>query len=171
MSALQIQNFNQFLDILNLCETGVFSYEDVFKSATINAEDLDEYVLWKPDGYCRIPILKKEPFEVLLMCWEPGQISQIHDHNGQQGWIYVVSGEITEELFSTKKGQKPKMTASRTLGAKMSSHISDAIGSHRLSNQSQERCMSVHLYAKPIDSVHTYREDDGVISTITLQHK
>ena len=45
-------------------------------------------------------ILHWEPgFEVVMLCWNPGQSSSIHDHNGSHCVTRVLGGRFIERLF------------------------------------------------------------------------
>jgi len=44
-------------------------------------------------------LARTENFEVLLICWEKGQSSPIHDFNSQEAWIHPIVGKLREERF------------------------------------------------------------------------
>lgn len=47
------------------------------------------------DTYARNLVCRTPFFELLVLCWRPGQESTIHDHAGALNAIRVHSGELT----------------------------------------------------------------------------
>jgi len=46
--------------------------------------DWREFALFQPGCYARNLVSGCELFELLVLCWQPGQVSPIHDHQGQR---------------------------------------------------------------------------------------
>jgi predicted metal-dependent enzyme (double-stranded beta helix superfamily) len=57
------------------------------------------------DRYVRHPILLWDDWEIMLIAWQSGQITPIHDHRGVLGAMVVLSGSLAEERFSTPAGR------------------------------------------------------------------
>lgn len=106
--------------------------------------------------------MRTEDYELVLLCWEEGQQTPIHCHGGMECWVHMVQGELEEKRF-----EQPDATIEPTLTNKMaltSSHLSymnDDMGFHSLRNIYPGRSISLHLYAKPIDSCEIYNSDTG----------
>ena len=49
-------------------------------------EALAPYLFWSQERYARNLVYRDDFFEVLALCWRPGQRTPIHSHNGQLGW-------------------------------------------------------------------------------------
>lgn len=103
MNALLIQNFDQFLDALNLCNTGIYTYQEVIESSEICIEDLDEFVTWNTDICSKVSVLRNGDFEVSICCFEPGQ--HITWASGNT-WISVVSGILHSNGQNIKTGSQ-----------------------------------------------------------------
>lgn len=58
------------------------------------ARSLDKYVHFSKDFYTRNLIYRDPLFEVMAVCWMPGQRTVIHTHNGQLGWMSVERGAL-----------------------------------------------------------------------------
>src|SRR6187401_324757 len=58
---------------------------------------LAPYVHWNDALYTRNLIYRDELFEVMAVCWQKGQKTVLHTHNGQLGWMLVNRGiaEVT----------------------------------------------------------------------------
>jgi cysteine dioxygenase len=69
----------------------VTQYMDAMRLTT---EALKPYTFFSPDTYTRNLIYRDPLFELMLICWQPGQQTAIHTHNGQLGWMAVPQGEV-----------------------------------------------------------------------------
>lgn len=60
---------------------------DYISTYEIAHDDLEPYTLWKADGHTRNLIFRNEMIELMLLCWNIGDITPLHTHNGQLvGW-------------------------------------------------------------------------------------
>jgi len=97
--------------------------------------------------YVRHAILLWEDWEVMLIAWEKGQITPIHDHRGVLGAMAVLTGSLHEERFSTPS-DRPELVDSRSRPEGDLCEIG-ATDLHRLIPQSS-RAVSLHLYRPPL---------------------
>ena len=58
-------------------------------------------VQYSTERYVRHPILFWDDWEVMLIAWQSGQITPIHDHRGVMGGMAILSGSLLEERFTT----------------------------------------------------------------------
>ena len=108
----------------------------------------------------RHPILLWDDWEVMLIAWQSGQITPIHDHRGVLGGMVVLSGTLAEERFTTPAG-RPELSDSR---ARPEGDLSE-IGPttlHRLMPGSA-RAVSLHIYRPPLRTMGIW-EDTGMVS-------
>ena len=151
---------------------------DFLAEMPLSAEALAPYTLWNSERYARNLIYRDNFFEVIALCWLPGQRTPIHSHNGQLGWVTVVQGELecrdyrfvrtsTEESLASKKNSASswnhsaegrrvhvELMASATCVADGSVAVVDRRRTtHQLANLEQSRygSVSLHVYSKPID--------------------
>src|SRR5262245_10777756 len=69
------------------------------RSVDLEKLDLTGYCEFSEARYARNQILLTEHFELVVICWHPGQASSIHDH-GRSNCLYVVAqGQMQEEMF------------------------------------------------------------------------
>ena len=61
-------------------------------------------IAFAKDTYARNLVCRTPFFELLVLCWRPGQESTIHDHAGALNAIRVLSGELTSRSFSRTSG-------------------------------------------------------------------
>ena len=128
------------------------------------------YVTFRDDTYSRNLIWRTSTFELLLLGWEAGQESPIHDHAGQQCWMAVLDGELEEVHFTEgdlavgagpggAMGLRPGRTGSVTSGGVV--HIHDDIALHLIRPAAGGRAVSLHLYSSPIDSCRKFCPETG----------
>src|SRR6266542_6785466 len=104
-------------------------------------------VLFDSARYLRHPILLWDDWEVMLIAWQSGQITPIHDHRGVMGGMVILSGTLAEERF-TPPHLVPELVDDRV---RPEGDVSD-IGPtalHRLLPRTG-RAISLHIYRPPL---------------------
>jgi predicted metal-dependent enzyme (double-stranded beta helix superfamily) len=104
-------------------------------------------VRFSPHQYMRHPVLLWDDWEVMLIAWESGQITPIHDHRGVMGGMAVLSGALSEERFTTP-GQVPTLADDRVRPEGDLSEIGPTV-LHRLT-PTTPRAVSLHIYRPPL---------------------
>ena len=67
---------------------------DYMEATRPDAEALKPFTFFREGYYTRNLIYRDPLFEVMAICWAPGQKTAIHTHNGQLGWMTVAQGEM-----------------------------------------------------------------------------
>jgi len=106
-----------------------------------------EHVRFSPKRYMRHPILLWDDWEVMLIAWESGQITPIHDHRGVMGGMVVLSGTLVEERFTTPEN-RPQLADNRARPEGDLSEIGPTV-LHRLAPKTA-RAVSLHIYRPPL---------------------
>lgn len=133
----------------------ICDFPTILKSIQIPIQLFDEFCSWDQQCYTRNCIEKNDHFELILLCWNPHHETPIHDHDGQKCWVYQLAGNITEKRFiHTDSGPIPREP--RLLKPGQLSYMDDRMGYHVLKNNSDQRCLSLHLYASPIEKCMVY---------------
>src|SRR5690349_16150902 len=70
-------------------------------------------VQYSAQRYMRHPIALWDDWEVMLIAWERGQVTPVHDHRGVMGGMVVMSGALQEERFETPQ-RRPELYENRT---------------------------------------------------------
>ena len=97
-------------------------------------------------------------YNVLILCWGPGQSSPIHDHANSHCLMKILDGELQEQLYNEPKDNVP-MTLERSLKLERNAttYINDSIGLHKVSNPSMTKpAISLHIYSPPIKVCRTF---------------
>ncbi len=133
---------------------------DIMKATKIPTAEFEKYYSWDDANYTRNVLMRNEDIEVLLICWEKGQSSPIHDFNSQEAWIHPIVGELREERFKINPGDDIRLerVSSVLLGPDEYTYMNQ-VGIHRYSNAYEARSVSLNIYSKPVTSWRVYEEE------------
>lgn len=134
------------------------SFPSILKRLDLDSSELSAYESWDKQGYSRNCMEKNDRYELLLLCWNPGDRTPIHNHGGQRCWVYQISGEIEEIRFDTSDSE-PKEIYRQTLKPNQLTYIDDAMACHVLANPGDVRSVSIHVYAAPIENCEIYNSE------------
>jgi cysteine dioxygenase len=127
------------------------------------------------DGYARNLVCRSPHFELLVLCWRPGQESTIHDHAGSLNAIRVHSGELTSRTFRrtggsassagpvVQAGEERVPADARMVGL-------DRDGIHQLANTSGDDLVTVHVYAPALMGLNVYSTTSAVVERRRLRY-
>ena len=113
------------------------------------------------EGYQRNLVYRTGSFEILLLCFEPGQRTPIHDHAGSACGVKVLEGKATETTFRVIGDGylSPSLTRQLLAPGVVGSVDMDI---HQLANfQADERLMTLHIYSPPLGKVGNYQLEDN----------
>jgi cysteine dioxygenase len=122
------------------------SFSNILSKIQFGFKEVEHLCFWDPDNYCKISIEKGEDCELVLICWENGQQSPIHNHELKEAITYVMKGEITEEIYDETKAELEKTVILKNKD--ISKITEDEKKTHRLINSYNGRSVSLHIYKK-----------------------
>ena len=156
-------------DSTSICENAV---AEALSAAELTAAELDRSRCFSPEKYTRNKLARTPDFDVLLICWEPGQETRIHDHSGQRGWVRVLEGAIEEVAYDFSPLDDVEVPEGCSVAACRLHEAGRALvpagpavarvdpvrAIHQLRNPLErgERAVTLHVYSKPHDSCMTY---------------
>lgn len=146
------------------------TFNSIFCSSKIPVSSFDTYCSWADDSYTRNCIIDDENFELILLCWNKGQVTPIHDHGGEECWVKIIEGEFKETIFEESPNGGVKALRSSISKANDITYMIDFMGFHSLENISTKRSMSLHLYAKPIRTCKAYDMELGEFVSRDLEY-
>lgn len=118
-------------------------------------------------------------FNLMLLAWNNGQASSIHDHSGAHCFMKILGGVLEQELYDMpKEGEElheMEPVSVSDHGTDSCLYISDEIGLHRIANTSHvQPAFSLHLYSPPFKSCRAFDEHTGrsmVLGCLTFYSK
>lgn len=148
------------------------------KSTPVVPDTLGPYLNWDRQHYTRNLIDKTPLYELIAICWEVGQISSVHNHQGQNCWMAVPIGRLLVQNYRTISedltGGKCKLEA--TTRVEMSPGNPCGVDPHEPVHvvlnprEFNQRAVSLHIYSRPIDSCVVYSPEKGTCGTIKLHY-
>lgn len=145
--------------VTSLSEGERTEYAKIVQSIKFSSEDFETISSWSSECYTRNCIVENEKFELILLCWEKGQMTPIHDHGGEECWVRIIQGEFRETIYQLDKAGELNAVKSSISKTGDITYMIDFMGCHRLENRSNQRSMSLHLYAKPIRNCQLFDEN------------
>ena len=108
----------------------------------IDVEGWSDMVHFQDERYCRNIISHSTLFDLVIICWKPGQGSPIHDHPEKGCLVRVLRGVIGDEL----QGPDGEITRNQYSEGEVL-YINNDMGKHQVFNNSQANAVSLHIYA------------------------
>ncbi len=142
----------------------------------IEVDSIIKYFHWSPSFYTRNLVYKDDRFEMMVICWEKGQVSRVHNHSEQKCWMTVPVGKLLGQNFAVTEIDESKgycklretdtFELSDCLAAKV--ELEEPI--HQVLNLAEynERAVSVHIYSKPYDRCLSYCRDTDTFKEVPL---
>jgi cysteine dioxygenase len=123
----------------------------------ITVEDLGPFVVFD-DGHYRRNLVAIGPwYEILVICWQSGQRSPIHNHAKSTCGLKVLAGVCTETVFERSPcGQVvARHSTELTAGTITASQDSDT---HQVSNLQPRghNLITLHIYSPPLRSMQKF---------------
>ena len=141
--------------------TDAEGYRSALQRLSMAPEDLAPFIQWNLRHYTRQCIHRTPQHELLLICYEPGQRTSIHDYDSQLAWIKPLVGRVKEERFVAGPEGSVKRQEQQVLKPGDLSHMATKNCIHRHSNMGPGRAITLNLYARPIRRWRVYDERTG----------
>jgi cysteine dioxygenase len=151
---------------------------DYLSANPINIDTITSYYHWSSDFYTRNLIYKDERFELMAICWEPGQVSRVHNHAEQRCWMTVPQGRLKgqnfaiDEIDEARGYCKLRETDTFELAECLAAKVELEEPIHQILNLAEfdERAVSIHIYSKPFDSCLCYCRDTDTFKQVKLNY-
>lgn len=130
----------------------------IMKKIKIEAPELEHYATWSQHSYTRNCLARTQKYELILLCWDIGAQAPIHGHGGEDCWVYQVQGTVEEIRFKQAAGSLIE-TNRMVLAPGKLTYMNDRMGYHSIGNISNQRAMTLHIYALPIDTCKVYNDE------------
>lgn len=144
----------------------------------VRPETLDPYLVFSRANYTRNLIFKNETFEVMTICWEPGQVSRIHNHRDQHCWMAVPIGRLRVQNFRVEERDPGRGTCRLVatdafdMDPEHPSAVNPAEPVHQVLNLPEfgQRAVSLHVYSRPFSSCEIYLCEKGTYFDVPLHY-
>ena len=175
--ARHLIGIDEFVERLRGFEQGVITRDEVLdfcSGVQVSDASLDPYIHFDDRIYTRNLVYRDELFEVMTICWAPGQKTAVHTHNGQLCWMIPQRGNLGVVDYKWLGCDHPEkqnvigidcLAGSEHTKIEVVREVEACAGGpvltadklqtiHRLYNLSEttERAVSIHIYSRPIDS-------------------
>jgi predicted metal-dependent enzyme (double-stranded beta helix superfamily) len=148
--------------------------EDLVSRLDLKDALVDEHIHFCEDSYARNLLCRTPRFDMLVLCWKPGQVTSIHDHAGSLNVTRVYGGELTSRLFEEYDRPGPgrvlvRARAEERLRKNDLSRV-DHGEIHQLANTSDQDLVTVHVYARPLKDITVYCPTTGELERVALRY-
>lgn len=147
---------------------------EVLHELRVEDSAIRRYARWSDERYLRHLLYRDELFEMILLCWKPGQRTPVHTHNGQLGWATIALGELEVVNYTWHGCDRPENQnvvgidclsggldvdvrpcgTQRAVPGGAVATVTKSQSIHQIScpADSKDLAASVHIYSRPIDS-------------------
>ncbi len=137
---------------------------------------LEPYLIFSKGNYTRNLIHKTDLFEVMTICWDPGQVSRIHNHRDQNCWMAVPIGRLRVQNFRVENKDAARSTCrllptdAFDMDAEHPGTVRPEEPVHQVLNLAEfgARAASIHVYSRPFSSCEIYSLEKGTYMDVPL---
>ena len=174
MRTVPIEHFTSGLCSIPEPEFTVGVVLDFLRRHPVDEASLSPYLHFSRNHYTRNLIFRNELFELIAVCWDVGQASQVHNHCEQNCWMSVPAGRLRVQNYRVverdERRRYCRVEESDTFDIhprEPAAEVDPAEPIHRVLNLAEfgGRAVSLHVYSRPYDyctvystTRHDYRE-------------
>ena len=149
---------SEFIEKINKLSYYNFPDDEVLKflrKNPLSRDFLEPYLFFSDVRYTRNLIHKTPGFELLILCWKPGQHTTIHDHGGQRCWMRVEQGCL--KIIDYKQDKSSPM-----LVKKIDAYVTDEgdikgpLDIHEVENTKEQDALSLLLSIPCLEKHNVY---------------
>lgn len=142
----------------------------------VSPQSLEPYIEFSSERYTRHLVHRDALFEVLVLCWAPGQTSPIHDHAGQMCWMAVPVGALDVRLYRVNRlggriAERIAFAGRIEMDPEHPGVVTDDSPIHSVENSAARRvpAVSLHVYSRPIERCTAFDVEREQIREIELR--
>ena len=156
----------------------VGSVYDYLKSHPVDEKSLERYLFFSKNHYTRNLIFKNELFELIAICWEVGQVSQIHNHHNQNCWMTIPMGKLRVQNFRVVDQNEGtwfcrlEPTNAVDIHQLIPAEVDPEEPVHQVLNllDFNQRAVSLHIYSRPFDRCLVYSCETNEYREVPLHY-
>ena len=176
---MQSINVTELIDGLRVIPDHEFTCDYVYEylgDHPVDVASIEKFFFWSPNFYTRNLIYKDDRFEMMAICWEPGQVSRVHNHCDQRCWMTVPVGRLkgqnfaVDEMDESRGYCKLRETDAFELAECLAAKVELEEPIHQILNlpEFDDRAVSLHIYSKPYDHCISYCRDTDTFKDVKL---
>jgi cysteine dioxygenase len=151
---------------------------DYLSQHPVAVDSIEKYYFWHPQNYTRNLVYRDDRFELMVICWDRGVASRVHNHWDQRCWMTVPVGRLKGQNFAVESideasghcrlRETDTFELSECLAAKV--ELEEPV--HQILNLAEfdERAVSIHIYSKPYDRCLSYCRDTDTFKEVQLYY-
>lgn len=151
---------------------------DYVKDHPVDEASLAPYSFFSEKHYTRNLIFKNDLFELIAICWEVGQSSQIHNHHNQNCWMAIPIGRLRVQNFRVIEENEGvgycrlQPTDAFDIHRQMPAEVDPSEPVHQVLNLAEwgQRAISLHIYSRPFNRCLVYCHETNAYREITLHY-
>ena len=144
----------------------------------VGERSLEPYLFFSENHYTRNLIFKNDVFELMSICWEVGQCSQIHNHHNQNCWMAIPIGRLRVQNFRVVEQRdaagycRLEPTNAFDIHRQMPAEVDPEEPVHQVLNLAEfgQRAVSLHIYSRPFNRCLVYRCETDEYREIPLHY-
>lgn len=177
---MKLVSIDEFITVLCSIPEEEFKVKTVFEFLQehhVEKESLQPYLFFSEKFYTRNLVFKNNLFEVIALCWEPGQASRIHNHFDQNCWMTIPVGKLQIHDFKILESDlktnfcRIEPTQAFTIDSDFPvAEVDQGDPVHQVSNLDEfgERAVSLHVYSKPFERCLVYTPAENSVREVNL---
>jgi len=151
---------------------------DYLKNHPVDERSLDPYVFFSKNHYTRNLIFKNDLFELIAICWDVGQVSQIHNHHNQNCWMAIPTGRLRVQNFRVLDQSEAtrfcrlEPTSAFDIHQLMPAEVDPEEPVHQVLNlpEFNQPAISLHIYSRPYDRCLVYCGETSEYREVPLHY-
>ncbi|MGA7614350.1 MAG: cysteine dioxygenase family protein [Thermoanaerobaculia bacterium] len=171
---IPLQKFVSDIEVMSRGTTTKQELYDYLVQHQISPDELRPYEHWLKERHTRNLIFRNQNVEIMVLCWNVGNVTPLHTHNGQLGWMSMVRGRLMVENYRVVRCNRPenqqvvgidclagateiemeKLSTEHCIPGGPINTVDKTQTIHRILNPAEwnEPAVSLHIYSRPIDS-------------------
>jgi len=154
------------------------SVQNVMARHPVDPASLERFADFRPNKYTRNLAYRCAKFEVLILCWDVGQTSRIHNHWDQQCWMAAPVGRLQVVNYRVVEGTggaghcKLARADDFWMTPGNPGYVDPAKPIHTVGNpiETGVPAMSIHVYSLPYDRCVIYSLGDHQAVEVELKY-
>lgn len=152
----RLQPLVAYLDGLD-ARASIERVRELLEASDVTLDDVRDFVVFESNHYRRNLVSIGPWYEILVICWQSGQRSPIHNHAASTCGLKVLGGVCTETIFDHSPCGQVVALSSQHLGAGYVCASQDG-DTHQVSNLQTEgqNLVTLHIYSPPLRSMKKF---------------